>query len=224
MKKVPLGKKTVDRRRTPGQRTPKHNGVLIPITKVARLKTFTQQIVPPEADVQLQTIDIGTLSGAFSVRTARYNPNALTNTVPGFSEWGSFYGFYRVIAYDYEVTVTNNEAFPIVAYILNTNNDPGLSATAFTSCNSLSDTYTIAAKGGMDRHVFTGRKMISDVVGTDAVEYADSYRALISGAPADITWLAVGAQSGSGANITLGLNYTTKLTYYVRFYDRLTQV
>jgi len=146
-----------------------------------------------------------------------------TGVVPGWDDWIRFYGFYRVVAYDYKITVTNNEAFPINMFIINSNNDPGATATSFSSCNALCESAMLAAKGGLDRHTFTGSVRIAQVVGTNAAEYADSYRSLITASPADITWMSLGGQSVSGSNLTLGYNYVTYVTFYVRFYDRLLQ-
>jgi hypothetical protein len=211
------------------KRNSKREKLLIPPQRFTPYSSFTESTVPTEMDVKLILLDVGTVSGAATTVAKRYNSNCAfqpivsgpTAAVPGFSKWAAFYGFYRVIAYDYEITMTNNEAFSINCFILNTNNDPGISGSATASTNALSQHRVIAAKGGMDKAVFKKRYRIAHVAGTNAVETDDTYRALVTGSPTDLFWLTLGAESGTGANITLGSNYVTYLTMYVRFYDRL---
>lgn len=208
-----------------------NNNALMPLMKQIPLSTFRERVGPPEMDIKLQWVNVGVFSAAQPAGTVRYNPNCpyqplvggSTGIVPGWDDWIRLYGFYRVVAYDYEIEVTNNEAYAINSYVINSNNDPTNTANSLSSCNALCSHAMIAAKGGLDKHVFKGHCRISEVVGTPAIEYADSYRALINAAPADVTWLAIGGQSAPGSNLTLGFSYTVYITFYIRFYDRLLQ-
>jgi hypothetical protein len=187
--------------------------------------------MPTEMDVKLQLYNASQSQGAVPNIVLRFNPNCAfqpvvggpTAAVPGFSHWALFYGFYRVVAYEYEITITNNEAFAINCYLLNLNNDPTTTGTASLSTNALSQHKVIAPKGGMDKAIFKKRLKISDIAGTTAVEFDDTYRALINASPADLFWLGVGIASVSGVNLTNGATITTYLTMYTRFYDRLDQ-
>jgi len=200
--------------------------------QVPQRKTWQEDIVPTEMDLKLAQVFLGTISGAAASVVVRYNPNSAyqpqtggaTATVPGFSEMSALYGFYRVVRYQYTVTMINNEAFPVTAYVINSNNDPGTSAGVLTAANALSQSVLLASKGsGSDTHTFRKTLNLSEILGTSAVETADSYRALINASPLDVTWLGLGAQSGTASNITNGVTLLLKLTMYVRFYDRLLQ-
>ncbi len=206
---------------------------VLPLTKSPQeIRTWSEEIVPPEMDIKLRQIILTSNSGAGTTSVSRFNPNSAyqpipggaTASVPGFSEMATFYGFYRVIAYEYKATFANLESFPVSVYCINSNNDPSTTGSVTLSANALSQNFLLAPKGGgKDTHTFTKFVRIADLLGSDAIESADSYRALINAAPADITWLGLGSQSGTGANITLGTTVMVTLTMYVRFYDRLLQ-
>jgi hypothetical protein len=189
---------------------------------------FGVNIVPAELHVQLQQQFLFNLQGAVTVQCRRYNPNSAyqpevggaTATVPGFSEQAQTYGFYRVMGYKYKATFVNNEAFGVAVGAINSNNDPGTSAGIIVAANDLSQKKYLSAKGGMDKAVTTARYTIARVLGSDAVEEADSYRGLITGNPSDITWLGIFAQSMTGSNLTLGVTVCLELTMYIKFYDR----
>lgn len=182
-------------------------------------------------DVALSQTFLFQLSLAGTTTCRRYNPNVAyqpevsgaTAAVPGYSEFTAFYGFYRVVKYHYKCTFSNMEAFPVSIYCINSNNDPGTTAALIVSNNALSQNWLLSSKGGLDTKTFSKTLTIAQVLGSDAVETADSYRALITGAPSDIAWLGFGAQSGTGTNITIGVTCMLELTMYVRFYDRLLQ-
>lgn len=194
------------------------------------MKTFSRNIVPPFMRVKLAQKFLGTL--ATSQAMERFNPNSAyqpqvggaTATVPGFSEWAQFYGFYRVYSYSYRIQMSNMEAFPVSVFILNSNNDPGTSTSTTKSVNPLSQEKMLSAKGGSkELTLFTGRHTVASVLGAQAVQQADSYRALISASPSDITWLGIGSQSATGTAYTTGVVWNLTLTMDVEFYDTLLQ-
>jgi len=206
----------------------------MPLTRNPRnIRSWQETIVGPEEDKKFAMTFLFTLNGATTTIVRRYNPNVpyqpevsgATNTVPGYSEYAALFGFYRVIKYRYKATMSNLEAFPVAVYALNSNNDPTTTAALVVSNNALCQNGFLAAKGGgKDTLIFTKEVEVAHLLGSGAVEDADSYRSLINAAPADITWLGFGAQSGTGANITLGVVVMLELTMYVRLYDRLLQV
>lgn len=203
-------------------------GALLPLTRVPALNTFSEPAIPPEMDVQLSYPFIKTLSAAAAAVAARLYTNAAydvdptlgSTSTPGFAEWAALYNFYRVVAYSYDITFVNNEAFPIIAWTLSSNTDPGLGATSVSSSNPLGASLVLSAKTGLDKGMIARTHRVSHVIGSDAVEYEDNYRALVSGVPADLAWLGFGIQSISGANVTNGASIFGHLRMFVRFYDR----
>jgi len=205
------------------------NNVLLPLTKVPSLKTFVEKVTPPEIDIKLNYSFNKLLTAAGSAVVAvRFNPNAAydvdptlgSTSTPGFAEWAAIYNFYRVVAFSYDAEFVNNEAFPVICWSFASNTDPTTAATSIITSNPLTKTGILSSKTGNDRHKVRGRHMISGIVGTDAVEYEDNYRALTNAVPADLVWLAFGLHSATGANLTLGAVLWGNITMFVRFYDR----
>jgi hypothetical protein len=195
------------------------------------LSTFRSPIVPSQLRTTLRQLFIFQLSGASPTLCRRYNPNSVyqpevsgaTGTVPGFSELAALYGFYRVLGYKYKAQFVNMQAFPVTIFALNSNNDPTTGATVASVANALGHFKILSAATGMDKATLAKKMQISNVVGTTAIATADSYRSLINANPADITWLGLGAQSNTGANLTIGVTVTLELEMYVELYDRLLQ-
>jgi hypothetical protein len=208
----------------------KRNGKGLWNTIPPQMKTFSRNIVPPFMRLKLAQKFLFTLATTQSM--SRWNPNAAyqpqtggaTGTMPGFSEWAQLYGFYRVYAYSYKLEMSNMEAFPVAVYALNTNNDPGTTVPVTTSVNPLSKSVFLSAKGG-NREIatLTGHHSVAAVLGSKAVQQADSYRATVTAIPADVMWLGVGSQSGTGTAYVTGVVCELTLTLDVEFYDTNTQ-
>lgn len=198
--------------------------------RVSSFARFKVPIVPSRLDTRLRSTFIFTLTGGTTV-TRRYNPNSAytpevggaTGTTPGYSELAALYGFYRVMGHQYKAICTNLEAFPVSIVAINSNNDPTTSAGVVQANNDLCTTKVLSSKGGMDRATLSGRFTVARILGSRSVEQADTYRSLINGNPADVTWLGLGAQSGTGTSLTLGVVVVLELVQFVSFYDRLLQ-
>jgi hypothetical protein len=194
--------------------------------------TWRDAISPPEQDVKFKVISTAVISAAAPQVIKRWNPNSAytpetgggSGSTPGYADWAALYGYYRVVAYNYKITIMNNEAFPVIVYVVNSNNDPTTSNNSTLASNPLSQTFALSAKGGQDRCEFTKHLRISEVVGSDAVEFDDIYASLINTSPADITWMGIGVQSIGGSNVTNGISVRLELVQYTRFYDRLLQI
>lgn len=195
------------------------------------VSTFRATLMPSQIRVKMKMEFLFQLTAASNIIVRRFNPNSLyqpdvggpTATMPGFADYAQLYGFYRVLGYSYKVDIANMCTFPVAAYILNSNNDPSTSASLINVANPLSQKCMLSPTGGLDRHTFTKKVWISDVVGTNAVATADNYRALVTGSPADVTWLGIAIQASTGANVTPGAYVALSLFFYAEFYDRLAQ-
>jgi len=209
----------------------KKGRVTFPLTRSIPLANFAENIFPPEMDVKLTSVYGLTISNAASSSINRFYSNsaytplvgASSGLTPGFSHWANFYGFYRVIAYSYDITFVNNQAFALDCFVLNTNNDPGTTASVQVQANPLTQHKTLSGAGGMDKVRFTKLLTIAHVAGTIAPETGETYRALINADPADLFWIGVGIKSVGGSTVTLGAACQVYLTQYVRFFDRLQQ-
>jgi hypothetical protein len=184
--------------------------------------------MPSEMDVVLKYVDIGNITGGGTQVSRRWNPNSIfaldpTKSSPavGFAAWNPFYGFYRVIEYAYTISVVNRQTTPVLATVLNGNNDPGTAFNFFVAGNPMSQQKLLSPSGGLDKATFHGTVRVADVVGTNSIEYSDSYRALNNASPADVVWLSLGACDITGASLTVGVGWTITISSYTRLYDRL---
>jgi hypothetical protein len=191
--------------------------------------TLNSPIVAPVTNIPMTSIDSRSLIGGQSI-AERWNPNATyqplvggpTATIPGFSTWATFYGFYRVISYSYDITFSNLEAFPVNVWTLNQNNDPGTTPFVSSAANGFSQRNLLSSKGGQDKCRIRGTYKVSQILGSNAPSTDSAYRSLINTTPADVLWLAICAQSSNGASLTNGVTYTMSLTMNTQFFDRLT--
>jgi hypothetical protein len=177
--------------------------------------------------MQMKQEYIFTLSGASTV-SKRFNPNALFapdigtgGLVPDFANIAVNYGFYRVLGYRYRFACVNLGTVPAVMYDLNSDNDPGAAAPVTRTANPLCGFKILSAAGGMDRCTLRRTVRVANVVGDKACEVADSFRSLVTGIPADTTWLGIGAQSLTGATLATGISVMGEITFFVQWTDRL---
>jgi len=183
--------------------------------------------------VLLKVISTANISAASPQVIKRWNPNSAytpetgggSGATPGFADWALLYGYYRVVGYSYQFTASNNEAFPVIVYTTNSNNDPTTSNNSTIATNRNSFIKQVAAKGGMDTFTFRSPYYtITHIVGSPAPKFDDLYSALINASPSDLTWMGIGVQSVGGANVTNGISVSVQLNQFVTFYDPLQQI
>jgi hypothetical protein len=193
---------------------------------------FMPAVAGPRKNVKLRVITTAIISGAAPAIIKRWNPNSAyvpetgggSGQTPGYADWAALYGYYRVIKYHFTITVINKEAFDVVTYVINSNNDPTTSNNSTLASNPKAMVRTLSSKGGMDRATFSGGFSIASIVGSKSVLFDDLYSSLINTSPADITWMGVGVQSIGGANLTNGISVTVALEQDTIFYDYLLQI
>lgn len=176
--------------------------------------------IPAQTDKILHFSNMGKLSGA-AVNVS--SPFAINSNTPGggnapaeFSNWATMYDFYRPVACTMRLSFANAETFPVsVGYCFTTEN-PGTS----TSYDQLMAERLNGTSQFLLNHTFPRRHIkYANIVGSNAVETADSYRAVINTSPADTVWLTLGAFSPTGANLTNGVCYQLDLYISTRFYN-----
>ncbi len=187
----------------------------------------------PTRKVLLKVITTATIATASPQVMKRWNPNSAytpetgggSGATPGYADWAALYGYYRVVAYSYTFTASNNEAFPVIVYTTNANADPTTSINATVATNRNSFMHHLPPKGGMDTWTFRSPLYtIPYIVGSPAPKFDDLYAATIGANPADVTWMGIGVQSIGGANVTLGISVSVQLNQAVIFYDPLQQI
>jgi hypothetical protein len=120
------------------------------------------------------------------------------------------------------------EAFPVEWIIMFTNLDPGTSFGTYKLLkgNPLVYNRVLGAKGsGQDRQNFSKTIILSEILGSNNVETADSFRAVISADPADFLWYghAAIAMGGNTLTATNGVIYQRRVTRTIRWYSRAEQ-
>ncbi len=176
--------------------------------------------IPAQTDKILHFSNMGTIRGAaVNIST----PFAINSNTPGggnapaeFNNWATMYDFYRPIACTMHLAFANAETFPVsVGYCFTTEN-PGTA----TSFDQLMAERINGTSQFLLNHTFPRRHVkYTDIVGSNAVETADSYRAVINTSPADTVWLTLGAFSPTGANLANGVTYQLDLYISIRFYN-----
>jgi hypothetical protein len=197
---------------------------------VDRSSTLSRPLIAPdELDARLVFRKYSVLSnGAAPIAAATFNPNAAYDVDPtvgstetyGFDEYAALYSYYRVVAYDYDVSFTNSHGYPCMVFAMNTNITlPGTNYGLYTT-NPYCHSRLMAPYGGAPTTVrFRGRVPVSKLAGTPAAETADSFRAVTTGNPTDLTWLTIAAEAIQGTDLQ-SVGYDIKITMHVRFYSR----
>jgi hypothetical protein len=168
-------------------------------------------------------------SNATALGVAEFQPNSAYDVDPslgstetyGFDEYAALYSYYRVIAYEYEVTVVPgvNYASPLMCYLINSNTRPSSSGTRYDLYSTNPYCQSDLIQPSLGKAVFRGRVDISKLLGSLSIETDDNYRSLTTGSPTDLVWLAVAAETASGS-VGISFAYDVKLVMHVRFYGR----
>lgn len=196
----------------------------------SRSSTATRtRIAPDELDVKLMFRKTDKLiNGLSGVVAKSFHTNSAYDVDPavgstetlGFDEYAQLYSYYRVIGYSYECTVINPTDYPILFSALNTNLDASVAGTNYTlySTNPHCKSKLVSTIGSVNNHTFRGSHKLSSIVGSPAVETADSFRSVVSSSPSDLTWFTIAGESIGGADISFV--YDFKIIMHVRFYGR----
>jgi len=211
-----------------GRKKKKKNDLYHPVNRSVAI--VTSPLLAAELRCPMVYEDTSTLSGA-AVVSVRYNPNALFALKVGVSSsfpigWAPRileYGFYRVMSYRYVIRFQNTESFPVNLIVTNSDNDYGTSPTVAFAANPLCQQKTIGSINGNGSATISRLVTLVEILGDQTPLYDSTYRALITATPADVMWLGVGAQSMTGASLTLGVRYSIRLTCNTIWTNRLQQ-
>lgn len=212
-------------------RTRKRKGFNAWSDQVGSTVSLRSPILAAELRVPMVLEGDFTVPGGSSTGSVRFNPNALyqpvtggaTAAINGYAPYALQYGFYRVMSYSYTVRFVNNEAFPVAVFVTNSDNDYGTAPAITAAANPLSQRRTLGPLTGQCMGVIRQRVHVSEVAGTRAVAYADSYRSLNNTTPADLMWLGVSAASMTGTALSVSVRFEMHLVMNVLWHDRLQQ-
>lgn len=156
------------------------------------------------------------------------DPAILSGSISGFKELMQFYQNYRVVSNTVDVTITNQENFPIIwGLVFSPINIIGVISTSAQALNVLENGYTtgartISSKGGLDRDTQVCKVPLKDLVGNAQLYAGDTnYTGTVTSSPPLSLWCFVIAVSGTGGPLTNGFIFNSKYTYNTKFFNRV---
>ncbi len=197
---------------------------LIPRSVRPRDRTWTKRGMPPELDVQLLYTEFVTSGSGVSNSYKRYNPNSYipafsgTQAAAEFVNYAAIYDFYRVVKFRVEFDLVNQDTTTATIVFLCHNEDFNSENLGNLSGNPYAVTRVLgSSSGGASRARWSKTMNVATLVGSNAPETADSYRAIINANPADVVWAGFGL-FGTGT-MTNGVAGTVRITQWIRFYN-----
>lgn len=197
---------------------------LIPRTVRPAISTWGKRGMPPELDIQCLYTSFVTAGSGVSSAFKRFNPN---NNIPEFGgtqaaaefvNYAAIYDFYRVVKFRVEFDLVNQDTTTATIAFICHNEDFNGETLANLSGNPFAVTRVLGSSaGGASRARWSKTLNVATLVGSNAPETADSYRAIINTSPADIVWAGFGL-FGTGT-MTNGIAGTVRVTQWIRFYN-----
>jgi len=153
------------------------------------------------------------------------DPLLLTGNVSGFVEWSALYRRYLVLAFKAEVTMVNEETFPIAINAAPSDIDLTTIIISPTTAVDLGEvplsipTKIMSSKGGQDKIKLTSYVDLAKFTGQKRA-YKDSltYSALVNGNPSTLLYWNYGAFTDT--NLVNGIFQNAKYTFTVLFTER----
>ncbi len=197
---------------------------LIPRSVRPQMKTWTKRGMPPELDVQLLYTSFVTAGSGVSSAYKRFNPNSYipeysgTQAAAEFVNYAAIYDFYRVVKFRAEFNLVNQDTTTATVVFLCHNEDFNNQTLANLAGNPFAVTRVLgSSSGGASRAQWSKTLNVSTLVGSNAPETADAYRAVINANPDDVVWAGFGL-FGTGT-MTNGIAGTVRITQWIRFYN-----
>lgn len=227
------------RRKNPRRLRKRRQGMRRRHPKMDRIQSLTVRapgaIVPDRLKCKLlfnNTLSYRFYAPATGVNGYRYrmnsawdvDPLSLSTAVAGFLELSALYSRYRVHGSSWKLMCINREAFPVIVGTTPLNNDPGAAITLSQAQDLLMNPYTksrtLSGTGGMDRAMIKGFISTRKIVGSNTAQLDDTYSAIVTGNPANVTFLATYAYTIDGSIFVNGVDFIYMQTLYVEFYER----
>jgi hypothetical protein len=159
------------------------------------------------------------------------DPLILTGGIAGFSELAQLYDFYRVTHLEFEWSVSNLEAFPVMVGAVFSNRDINSLISSTTAAhNALENGFTskaliMSGAGGQDRLLVRGKLALSKLWGDEISYWADQdFASVVTTNPAKSLYINFIVTSGTGANLSNGISSSLKLRYTTEWFARATNL
>lgn len=150
-----------------------------------------------------------------------YDPDPLVGSasVSGFTEWSSIYSTYRVIEFKYEITIANQEAYPLQVSVCPTQFDLGANSTAVPEFGEAKygRQTIISTTGGQDRCRMIGKINLTKFFGPSYL-YDATFNSAVTSNPSTLLYFNIGLYTPSV--LVKGVVTSVRLTYVTQFYRR----
>lgn len=193
---------------------------------------LSRTIVPDTFTTNLKFIDSSHTvlnNSGLTYATIRFRPSSAydidptlgSTSVPGFNEWASFYGRYRVLSSKINVHFSNLEKVPINAYIWPSNYDLGANYVFLAaSIASPFSTHTVLGPiTGLDSKVLSKRIRSDEIFGSNEVFTDQDFGAVINSNPTNNWYWNIGIWSPVLA-LTTGVMTNIEIDIQVQFTER----
>lgn len=202
--------------------------------KARPVRTFNE-IVPDAIEVVLPFVVNGVLRNAgVSFASLRYQSNGLYDPDPllggtsflGLVQWSSLYSYYRPVELQWRLRINNNEAFPMMIHVYNSNADPGASVgtagTTFAMNQFGKSKLLDPVTGGKASAVLSGRVPFAKLLGTGRDLLDDSvFRGnLASSNPPDLFWFGFNTDGMGTLQTAAGAQFQLEMHVRTIVYDR----
>lgn len=198
--------------------------------------SYRKELSPSEEVTKLDEVLDGQLVSAGNSGIAEhFYLDSILNTAPGISaiiqgasRQMTAFNYYRVPISEVVHKLYNMESFPMEWIIMFTNLDPGTAFTPYKLLkgNPLVDNKVLGAKGsGQDRQTFKKSVRMAEILGSNNIETADSFRAAVTADPVDFLWYGHAAvcMGGNVMTSTNGVIYQRTVKRTIRWYARAEQ-
>jgi len=156
------------------------------------------------------------------------DPLILSGSISGFKEIMQFYQYYRVLHISADITIANQESFPVMyGAVFSQTNLTGVIATRDDAMNALEDPMStkariLSAKGGMDRARIRTARTCTSILGLGKQYLSEAnYAGIGLASPTTPLWLNFIVASATGAVLGNGYCTTTSLSFHAEFFGLL---
>lgn len=191
--------------------------------RIIRGPVLDQVVVElPWVDQTLQRGNVGNTICSWRYRmNSAYDPDPLvfTGAVSGIDSWSVQYKTYRVLAFKYDITIMNEEAFPLIVTCCPTQTDIGVNSIQAPNFGEVKygQLKPLSAKGGLDQARMRGQINMAAFFGTNYL-WASDFNADINGNPLHPIYFNVGLESPVPQ--VNGVVVSARLTYVTALYNR----
>lgn len=150
------------------------------------------------------------------------DPVVGSTAIPGFTELGGIYRYYRVDAFKTTVSFANKDNVACVVYISPVNYDPGINTGTYQSYLSSRSTRKQFVGGLQGNNIgkLTMTTRLSDYAGTSTnIRMGDFYSARCDGStiPSNNMWVMFGTRAD--ANQISGVSYSIDIDIDIEFFE-----